>query len=168
MLMALEELESLADVGYGDKGVIQTLRDRLAQPEPEPVAWADKYDIDREGHDFWVSRQQPAKNGVPLYTAPVHAIDIPQERVDETAKHKHEPVAWLSKCYSDDNEDLGYNLWDIDVGEGCVPVYLAPKQWVGFTHEELAWLNEALNLGGRLAVIEAIEDKLKRKNHGVD
>jgi len=98
----------------------------------------------------------------------VHAIDISQERVDETAKRKHEPVAWLSKCYSDDNEDLSYNLWDIDVGEGCFPVYRAPKQWVGFTHEELAWLNEALNLGGRLAVIEAIEDKLKRKNHGVD
>jgi hypothetical protein len=40
------------------------------QPEPEPVAWADKYDIDREGHDFWVNRQRPAEDGVPLYTAP--------------------------------------------------------------------------------------------------
>jgi hypothetical protein len=38
------------------------------------------------------------------------------------------------------------------------------REWVGFTHEELAWLNEALNLGGRLAVIEAIEAKLKEKN----
>jgi hypothetical protein len=38
------------------------------------------------------------------------------------------------------------------------------KQWVGFTHEELAWLNEDLNLGGRFAVIEAIEAKLKEKN----
>lgn len=40
------------------------------------------------------------------------------------------------------------------------------REWVGFTHEELAWLNEALNLGGRLAVIEAIEAKLKEKNVG--
>jgi hypothetical protein len=40
----------------------------------------------------------------------------------------------------------------------------ATTEWVGFTHEELAWLNEALNLGGRLAVIEAIEAKLKEKN----
>jgi hypothetical protein len=63
----------------------------------------------------------------PLYTAPVHASDISQERVDETAKRKDE--------------------------------------WVGFAHEELAWLNEALNLGGRFAVIEAIEAKLKEKNH---
>ena len=42
----------------------------LAQPEPEPVAWADRFDIDRDGHDFWVNRQEPAKDGVPLYTAP--------------------------------------------------------------------------------------------------
>jgi hypothetical protein len=35
-----------------------------------PVAWADKHDIEREGHDFYVNRQQPAKDGVPLYTAP--------------------------------------------------------------------------------------------------
>jgi hypothetical protein len=40
------------------------------------------------------------------------------------------------------------------------------REWVGFTHEELAWLNEALNLGGRFAVIEAIEAKLKEKNNG--
>jgi len=45
------------------------------------------------------------------------------------------------------------------------PLLHSPKrEWVGFTHEELAWLNEALNLGGRFAVIEAIEAKLKEKN----
>ena len=41
-----------------------------AQPEQEPVAWADRHDIEREGHDFYVNRQQPAKDGVPFYTAP--------------------------------------------------------------------------------------------------
>lgn len=35
-----------------------------------PVAWADRHDVEREGHDFHVSRQQPAKDGVPLYAAP--------------------------------------------------------------------------------------------------
>jgi hypothetical protein len=70
---------------------IETLRARLSAPEHwsdcavhsepaypagecdcglVPVAWADKHDIEREGHDFYVNRQQPAKNGVPLYTAP--------------------------------------------------------------------------------------------------
>jgi len=38
------------------------------------------------------------------------------------------------------------------------------SKWVGFTHEELAWLDEALNLNRRFAVIEAIEAKLKQKN----
>ena len=40
------------------------------QPEQKPVAWADRFDISRDGHDFWVSRQKPAKDGMPLYTAP--------------------------------------------------------------------------------------------------
>jgi hypothetical protein len=38
------------------------------------------------------------------------------------------------------------------------------REWVWLTHEELAWLNEALNLGGRYAVIEAIEAKIREKN----
>jgi hypothetical protein len=49
---------------------------------------------------------------------------------------------------------------------GEVGIWGDKREWVGFTHEELAWLNEALNLGGRLAVIEAIEAKLKEKNNG--
>jgi hypothetical protein len=47
---------------------------------------------------------------------------------------------------------------------GEVGVWGDKREWVEFTHEELAWLNEALALGGRLAVIEAIEAKLKEKN----
>jgi hypothetical protein len=47
---------------------------------------------------------------------------------------------------------------------GEVGIWGHKREWVGFTHEELAWLNEALNLGGRFAVIEAIEAKLKEKN----
>lgn len=45
-------------------------RASVKQREQEPVAWADKYDLDREGHDFWVSRQANVRTGVPLYTAP--------------------------------------------------------------------------------------------------
>jgi len=168
MQMALEELEEHADVGYGNKDLLQALRDRLAQwkaldrmvaenerlglyddldeaikkgtkawagvdpteyvenlrgdfdewpckthpdaphgydrnaslsldryvcecesweppPEPKPVAWADKHDIERDGHDFYVSRQQPAKDGVPLYTAPPKRewIGLTEEEVDQ-------------------------------------------------------------------------------------
>jgi len=110
--------------------------------------------------DQFLSNSFPALVAI---TAPVHAIDIPQERVDETAKRKHEPVAWLSKCYSDDNEDLSYNLWDIDVGEGCFPVYTAPpkRKWVGLTDEETMFFNPGLTL-----VARKIEAMLKDKNGG--
>ena len=57
-------------------------RASVKQPEQEPVAWADKYDIERDGHDFWVSRQQPAKNGVPLYTAPSQRDEAPAKAVE--------------------------------------------------------------------------------------
>ena len=74
MQMALDALETHAkQYPHMVKGytvdAVQALRAALAQPEPKPVAWADKHDVEREGHDFWVSRQQPAKDGVPLYTA---------------------------------------------------------------------------------------------------
>lgn len=47
---------------------------------------------------------------------------------DRLAQSEPKPVAWLSKCYNDDNEFIGYTLWDRDVGEGCFPVYTAPKE----------------------------------------
>lgn len=34
--------------------------------KPEIVGYADKHDIEREGHDFWVSRE-PGKDTVPIY-----------------------------------------------------------------------------------------------------
>ena len=75
---------------------------------------------------------------------------------------KPTPVAFLSECTNDDNEVIGYTVWDKDYAGGCFPVYREPLI-TPLTHEEKAWLNEALNLGGRLAVIEAIEEKIWSK-----
>ena len=36
---AWEELEDLADVGYGSKTLLEALRDRLAQPAPQKKEW---------------------------------------------------------------------------------------------------------------------------------
>jgi hypothetical protein len=87
---------------------------------------------------------------------------------------KQEPVAWREVAgkfthYYDYNEQgRGEPLYAAPQPDlarvGEVGVWGHKREWVGFTHEELAWLNEALNLGGRLAVIEAIEAKLKEKN----
>jgi hypothetical protein len=74
---------------------------------------------------------------------------------------KQEPVAWVVDGEIKVRLDMAGKLYYSETN-----VYTAPskREWVGLTHEELAWLNEALNLGGRLAVIEAIEAKLKEKN----
>jgi len=100
------------------------VRDRLAQPEPEPVAWAEI------GMDYVALSAKPFENAIPLYTAPVHAIDMSQERVDETAKRKHEPVAWIKNdelAYMSAVAGLGMTEWQTNLGLvhqlGDVPLY---------------------------------------------
>lgn len=113
-----------------------------------PVAWADKHDIEREGHDFYVNRQQPAKDGVPLYTAP------PQ-------KKKQEPVAWMNEG------DIGktdWKVWAYGKPTATIPLYTAPPQrkWQGLTDEEI---KEILDCGRpNLVNIKKAEQKLKEKN----
>ena len=72
MLMALEELESLADVGYGDKGVIQTLRDRLAQSEPPDVMWLTFHEPPMvfRNRDDALAFCQDGEQPIPMYSSP--------------------------------------------------------------------------------------------------
>jgi len=108
--------------------IAKELRNRLAQPEPEPVAIGEEWKPcvklpivvhvreQRKGETHVSTREgiTPVKEddlimrgvageeypiGRELFnstytfdTAPVHTIDISQERVDETAKRKHEWV----------------------------------------------------------------------------
>ena len=90
MLMALDALLSFFENDPKDVPAIKALRDRLAQPEQEPVAWRCYQEY--EGWQFSDEKPKYKDSWQALYTAPVHAIDIPQERVDETAKRKHEWV----------------------------------------------------------------------------
>jgi hypothetical protein len=69
MKQALESLSYVMSHGVAVRQAKDILTAAIEQAE-KPVAWADKYDIERDGHDFYVNRQRPAKNGVPLYTAP--------------------------------------------------------------------------------------------------
>ena len=72
MQMALEALEILTD-GYDGTEVgveieaITALRERLAQPEQEPVAWAD---MAVRGEDKGLSWTPGHFHKTPLYTAP--------------------------------------------------------------------------------------------------
>jgi hypothetical protein len=104
----------------------------------EPVAWREVvgkfthyYDYNEDGR------------GEPLYAAPVHAIDISQECVDKTAKHRHELVG---------QPDLAR------VGE--VGVWGHKREWVGLTDDEI-W--DCYTSQGKQFYL-AIEAKLKEKN----
>lgn len=82
-------------------GAITALRQAIAEAEKqEPVAWVypEALEAFRQGKPWTAYGRDgngPHTDGVertPLYAAPVHASDISQERVDETAKHEHEWV----------------------------------------------------------------------------
>jgi len=64
------------------------LRQKLEQAKKQEPYGYFRYDIQL---DAWVQNKESTQ-GVAFYTAPVHAIDMSQECVDETAKRKHEWV----------------------------------------------------------------------------
>ena len=71
MQQARDALVYLWDGCPTDKDLIERLDDRLAQPEPEPVAWmlkdADWFATGTRRTRFYTS---DIENGIPLYTAP--------------------------------------------------------------------------------------------------
>jgi hypothetical protein len=78
-----------------------------------------------------------------LYTAPVHAIDIPQERVDETVKDRHE---WVG--LTDDEIEEAYQLSLAKYIEEVDPDYHSQSSMADYVF------------------VRAIEAKLKEKNNG--
>jgi hypothetical protein len=121
---------------------------------------------------------------------PVHAIDISQERVDETTKHGHEPVpndydrsihsnpdaqAWAKFFMATVNEQE----WCIDdIDESLMTGWFAnammamhdhvKREWVGLTDEERMEIrtHSIRNMGENFqeTLCKAIEAKLKEKN----
>jgi hypothetical protein len=126
MKQALEALNYIycPTTEYQDEvmeAALYALRQAIAEAEKqEPVAFVSGY----TNGECVVMPMNPAvvfSVGTALYNAPVHASDISQERVDETAKCGHEPVAWREVAgktthYYDYNEQ----------GRG-EPLYLSPK-----------------------------------------
>ena len=118
---------------------IEALRQALAQPETEPV-----YAFRRKGLDEFCTcdkRRYDELAGKPdlfevtvFYTAPVDAVNMSQERVDETAKSGHEFEC--PRC-----------------GHCC-------KEWVGLTDEE----RKAFSYFVNWEMLDQIEAKLKEKN----
>ena len=84
---ALEALEAHADIGIKSDKAIFALREALAQPEREPVAWA-VYDIKHGGSKTLHWPEQHSPNGdpsqfkaVPLYSVPPQRKPLTDEEI---------------------------------------------------------------------------------------
>jgi hypothetical protein len=122
-------------------------------------------------HAGLISRKQAITT---LRQALVDADDTSQERVDETVKSEHEPVAWISDSPTKGNgKQLHWTKseawrWSSNI----TPLYTAPKQWVGLTDyeiQDLSYLSQKIDASNsewfdRLEFARAIEAKLKEKN----
>ena len=89
----------------------------------EPVGYADKDDLEREGHDFWVSRQE-GKHTVPLY-----AKQYQQETVGWATITNGYPSMWVfNPEYVKNNPNT------------TVTLYTTPpkREWAGLTDDDIS------------------------------
>jgi hypothetical protein len=144
---------------------IAALRERLAQPEQEPVAkaWDEGY---RQGVQD--ERISEANIGIAGFGAKVEpARQNPYGTTPPQRKPEQEPVAWV--CPSWLNPDT--RKWESESFapepiKGWIPLYTAPRQWQGLTEAEK--VNVAIDCGcadgAWMDFADAIEAKLKEKN----
>ena len=91
----------------------------------------------------------------------VYAVNMSQERVDETAKGENEPVAWMWKDGTITNDqDRADGTWQ--------PLYTAPpkREWAGLTDSDKqeAFDETQEASGGFWEFADYLEAKLKEKN----
>jgi hypothetical protein len=98
---------------------------------------------------------------------PVDAVNMSQERVDETAKGEHEPFIYVRE---DNERPFGGYEHCSEADAGAFPVYTAPmiytpppkREWVGLTHEERDEIDQTCR--SQMEALFSIEAKLKEKN----
>jgi len=124
MKLALEALQTLMiERGSIYDKAITAIKERLAQPEQEPVGSVVRW-VDGSLIHGWFG--DPPPEGTLLYAHP------PQ-------RTEQEPVAWMSPSWIDPNT----RGWQSDSFEsipieGWLPIYTTPPQrtWVGLTEQE--------------------------------
>ena len=150
MQQALEALENTTPTGFNmerDKqffATITALRERLAQPEQEPVAWYFVRDLEK-GISF-APDNDATKSWQPLYPALPAAT---------------EPVAWMVYTLDGKSVCVTDNPNDFTDQHKALPLYTAPRQWQGLTDEEIEHIADS---EWEEAFVRMIEAKLKEKN----
>ena len=86
------------------------------------------------------------------------AIDALRAAIAEA--EKQEPVAWMVYTLDGQSVCVTDNPADFTDKHRALPLYTAPRQWVGLTDEE----KYQLVLDDPIDWIEAVEEKLKEKN----
>jgi hypothetical protein len=140
---------------------------------PDATKWVDELRGEPEQESFIVDRGCWERGCMAYDWRDGDAVNIRQERVDETAKREHEPVAWMKEEWYVDDVGLqntrevlyGYEVY------GGKPLYTAPpkREWVGLTDEDL-FDYPTIQLGVNGCVFDSatfaklIESKLKEKN----
>ena len=162
----------------------EALRARLAQREPEPVAWMAYENGEKHGVDFDEDEIAELPVGTMLYPIPPHFIDpakvarlmdeafergkkeIDMEQVKDIAQ-KLADCALLNSAPPQPKQEPVAWMHDSHVGFN-VPLYTAPPQreWQGLTDEEITETLKRFGLGERAALARAIEAKLKENNNG--
>jgi len=86
----------------------------------------------------------------------------------QALEEKQEPVAWASSLdFDDDDQEIipAKDKGKLGTSNCDIPLYTAPKQWVGLTDEEVSdVIDDVLEGGGWLDVARALEAAIKRKN----
>ena len=133
--------------GYKLKGgPVEALRQALAQPEQEPVVYLDE----GLGAFYWPNQYKKGVGFTPLYAVPPHRWSNVTD-----------------DCLMEEVRRRGFVIRDAQIG----------REWVGLTADEIWKCNKAKSgsavefhiCSGHQNVLdfaEAIEAKLKEKNHG--
>lgn len=148
-----EEAQQVLDViernivGVPRYKATELLRARLAQPEPEPVAWTVGGLITDFSRDFSAYKTKTYTR--PLYTTPPQA--------------EPEPVAWM---YNAGTENRITFIDPHPIRQDAIPLYTVPphREWQGLTNEEIMDACSAVWASHPIEVGRVVEEKLKEKN----
>jgi hypothetical protein len=121
---------------------------------------------------------QMALEALELYQSKssVQMFDDAVKALRQALETEQEPVAWASSLdFDDDDQEIipAKDKGKLGTSNCDIPLYTVPKQWQGLTDDEIDDCEEEVGMpqyeissADLYAFAQAIEAKLKEKNHG--